>query len=697
MKIIFTIIFFCSFVLFGQNQLDNSIRLFYESSSNIEKAQLASDISWELKNIKPDSSLFYAKEALRLAILTNQPKIQAYSLSDIGNYYKRKEEYAHALTFYFKSLTIRQQLKDEKLIVSTYNQIALLYKQQENYDSAAYYFEKGIELLRKNPDPKTTLQLYDGYAMTLYHLGHSEVALAYLDSSFVLAESIQDSSVIANVLQRKGVIHQYLGHPLLAMKFYDQAQDYYTRLGDTNGEIDIKINRATVYLMQGDRMKAEELLLEAEKQSDSDGFQNNLFTIYTNLAELYGNDVSKSRIYYQKAYKNAKEFEKVQAQIESCIPLGFIALKCSEIEEANNLIREIESKLTLKFPQQIRYDFYRLKSYYYSLNNDFKNALIFSDMALILKDSLHEDLNHLQDLSAILENERHEKEIALEELKTSQAENESIQARANLNQIIIWSLITIIFFLILLFINKRKRSKIELQKKIQEERFKTELKQKETEAELIFLEESLKLETEIRQKIGRDLHDNLGSKLAVIQITLEGISKGGELSASEEIETINQLTNLIEESCKDMREISHDLIQQDKAAQSLNMFFVNHCDSIAKTGNIVIEYTLVGDPYPISREIKKHLLGTVALLLDNVLKHAKAKKVSLQLFYHDDSLNVEIVDDGIGFDQNLVNLSGVGLQNAKLRINQIGGTIEFDSNLNKGTIISISIPITNEC
>lgn len=652
MKFILTLIFAGNFILLGQNQLDNSIRLFNETNSNSEKAQLASDLAWELKNINPDSSLFYAKEALRLAILTNQPKIEAYSLSDIGNYYKRKEKYTQALAFYFKSLDIRNQLKDERLVVSTYNQIGLLYKQQENYDSAAFYFLKGIELLRKNPDPKTTLQLYDGYAMTLYHLGHSEVALAYLDSSFVLAENIQDSTVIANVLQRKGVIHQYLRHPLLAMKFYDQAQDYFAKLGDTNGEIDIKINRASIYLVQGDRMNAEELLLEAEKQSASDGFQNNLFTIYNNLAELYITDLSKSKMYYEKAYNNAKEFEKFQAQIECCMSLGFIALKLGEISEANNWIYEIESKLTAELPKQIRYDFYRLKSYYYSLNNDFENALNFSNKALSLKDSLHQDLNHLQDLSAILEHERHEKEIALEELKTSQAEKESIQSKAYLNQIIIWSLITFIFFLILLFFGKRKRLKIEHQKKIQQERFKTELKQKEAEADLFFLEESLKLETKIRQKIGRDLHDNLGSKLAVIQITLEGISKAAETSASPENETMTRLTNLIEESCEDMREISHNLIQHDKAAQSLHLFFTNHCENIAKTGNVQVEYTLVGDPYPISREIKKQLHGTVALLLDNVLKHANAKKASLQLFYHDDSLNVEIVDDGIGFDPN---------------------------------------------
>lgn len=41
--------------------------------------------------------------------------------------------------------------------------------------------------------------------------------------------------------------------------------------------------------------------------------------------------------------------------------------------------------------------------------------------------------------------------------------------------------------------------------------------------------------------------------------------------------------------------------------------------------------------------------------------------------------------------------SGVGLKNAKIRISQIGGTIEIDSNKNQGTIISISIPIKNEC
>jgi signal transduction histidine kinase len=686
---------FLSSLVFSQSNAEDDINAFHSSKSDVEKAQLASDIAWELRNSLPDSSLHYAEEALRLSVQTNQPKIQAYSLADIGNYYKRSENYLLALKYYKNSLSVREKIKDLELTISGYNQIALLFKQQEKYDSAAYYFETGLSLLKQKPNSVLTLKLYDGYAMTLYHLGEAERALAYLDSSYVLAENVQDSAVIANVLQRKGVIRQYLGQPSLALKYYAEADAYFHNLGDINGEIDIKINQASVYQQQGQMDEAEKALLAAEKQSIQNGFKNNLFSIYTNLADLYQNELPRSKAYYEKAYENAERFNKVPAQIETGIALGFIALKQDEVTEAGQRIQEIDSLMqsnVLKTP--IILDFYRLKAGYFKALNDYQEAYRYANKAMWLKDSVHNELNHLQDLSAILDHERNEKKLALEALKTSRAENERIVAESRLSRLVMWSLVVILFFLILLFLGRRKRLKIAHEKKMEKQRFKTALKQKEVEADLLFLQESLKLETKIRQKIGRDLHDNLGSKLAVIQISLEGISQNKPENRPDEEKELERITELVEQSCEEMRTISHDLIQQNQAAQSLHFYLKNYVDTILQTGALEIDYNLVGEPYDVSFQMKKHIYAVVSLLLDNVIKHAQAKEASLQLFYHEDSINFEIIDNGIGFNHNGKRKKGVGLNNAQHRIQQLNGTIDIDSNHGKGTIISITIPTT---
>ncbi len=189
MKLLCAILFLIPFFLFSQNQLHESISKLNESNSDFDKAQLASDIAWDLKDINPDSSLYYAQQALKYSRSSNQKKIEAYSLSDIGNYHKRKENYSEARKFYLLSLSIRINIENLKDIAGGYNQLGLLYKQQEKYDSAAYFFSKGISIIRNTEYKGEILRLYDGYAMTLYHLGKPKSALAYLDSTFTLAKS----------------------------------------------------------------------------------------------------------------------------------------------------------------------------------------------------------------------------------------------------------------------------------------------------------------------------------------------------------------------------------------------------------------------------------------------------------------------------------------------------------------------------
>ncbi|MFT5823459.1 MAG: two-component system NarL family sensor kinase [Crocinitomix sp.] len=696
MKLLCAILLCIPYILFAQGELQESISKFNRSNSLIDKAILADDISWKLKDINPDSSLFYAEEALKFSIESGQKEIEAYSLAGIGNYHKRKENYTIALDFYLKSLSVRKEFGDLKILAGGYNQLGILYKQQEKYDSAAFYFSIGISIVRQTEFRDILLKLYDGYAMTLYHLGEAESALAYLDSTFVLAEQIDNALTIAKSIQNKGVINQYLGHNRLALKFYEESGKYYQSLGNINGQIEVMINQASVFLTIGKRQEAERLLLNAEKQSANLGFEDNLFIIYMDLAQLYkSSDLAERKTYLEKAYDNAIIYDKVPAQIESGIEIGMLAISTGEIDEAYDKIVEIKG-LENNLTKKSLFNLYLLESEYWEAVYDYEQALSYSRKALSLKDSLHRNLNDLQDMSALLENERFEKGIAIEQLRTSQAEKLGIQAKLSRDRIIIWALVVGVILLTLLFFGKRKRLKIEHDKKLQEERFKSELKQKANEADLLFLEESLNLETNIRKKIGRDLHDHLGSKLAVIQIRLDSMAKH-IIGRAKEKDQLNDVITLVEKSCKDVRVIAHDLISHDFAKDSLDKSFNNHCKSISDSGRLRINYALIGDPYPVSINMKKHIYATVTLLIDNIIQHAKAKNANLQLFYHDDCMNIELDDDGIGFNPEIkYSNSGVGIDNAMNRIEKINGTIEIDGKENHGTFISISIPINNE-
>ncbi|GAB4406592.1 MAG: hypothetical protein OHK0039_08360 [Bacteroidia bacterium] len=83
-------------------------------------------------------------------------------------------------------------------------------------------------------------------------------------------------------------------------------------------------------------------------------------------------------------------------------------------------------------------------------------------------------------------------------------------------------------------------------------------------------------------------------------------------------------------------------------------------------------------------------------LLSNVIRHAQATEVQLQLTQHRDRLNIHFQDNGKGFDpRRLGKESGVGLYNIQSRTLELGGTFHLDSHPGKGTTAILNIPLTD--
>ncbi|MEQ9298287.1 MAG: ATP-binding protein, partial [Cyclobacteriaceae bacterium] len=77
--------------------------------------------------------------------------------------------------------------------------------------------------------------------------------------------------------------------------------------------------------------------------------------------------------------------------------------------------------------------------------------------------------------------------------------------------------------------------------------------------------------------------------------------------------------------------------------------------------------------------------------LTNILKHAQANEVMIQLLFSDNNLSLSIEDDGVGFDTSEVLSNGIGLYNMKRRIQAFNGRIDIESSLQYGTTVMLDI------
>jgi two-component system NarL family sensor kinase len=82
-------------------------------------------------------------------------------------------------------------------------------------------------------------------------------------------------------------------------------------------------------------------------------------------------------------------------------------------------------------------------------------------------------------------------------------------------------------------------------------------------------------------------------------------------------------------------------------------------------------------------------------LVNNIIKHAQANEVSIQLVKHETELNIMVEDNGKGFDvtKTLDEAAGIGLKNIQSRIAFLNGNVYFDSFPGKGTTVTIELPV----
>ncbi|MET3500367.1 signal transduction histidine kinase [Mucilaginibacter rubeus] len=199
-----------------------------------------------------------------------------------------------------------------------------------------------------------------------------------------------------------------------------------------------------------------------------------------------------------------------------------------------------------------------------------------------------------------------------------------------------------------------------------------------------------------RQRIARDLHDSVSQIISAAKINLSVI--GSELAfINEEQRTrFEKAINLVDYGFKEVRTISHNMmpwtLHKTGLAQVIKQFIEN-----IKNNNIAINFFCQGFDSPFDDTIEIILYRVLQESVNNVMKHAHADRVDISLIRSDENISLTIEDNGIGFDATNPDIfKGMGLNNLMSRINFLKGMVEFDSHPNRGTLVSIYIPLTNK-
>jgi two-component system sensor histidine kinase UhpB len=191
-----------------------------------------------------------------------------------------------------------------------------------------------------------------------------------------------------------------------------------------------------------------------------------------------------------------------------------------------------------------------------------------------------------------------------------------------------------------------------------------------------------------RHRIARELHDDLGQRLALTSAKLNGLIKESDASLKPNLADLSEQISAISNTT---REISHDLYPSLLEYVGLATAVRRLCHEIGYGKQLSIQLAVGNLPH-LQPSISLCLYRVAQEALHNVIKHSLANKVQVDLGTDDQRVLLRITDDGVGFDLSR-QTEGLGLHSMRERVRSVGGMIEIVSALRTGTRIEVLVNV----
>jgi signal transduction histidine kinase len=200
-----------------------------------------------------------------------------------------------------------------------------------------------------------------------------------------------------------------------------------------------------------------------------------------------------------------------------------------------------------------------------------------------------------------------------------------------------------------------------------------------------------------RKRLSGDMHDELGQTLAVLKMSLCLIGKELPLPVETLQQRIDAAVELTETTIAQMRQIARDLRPLGLDEDGLNATLETLCWNFAQRTRLAVLCNVGGEEPVLADETRIGLYRFVQEALTNVAKHAEARKVRVSVDADERGVHLSVTDDGRGFvqlpGQSTPHTSqGIGLLGMQERIAMLGGQLEIDSQLGRGTRLVAHVP-----
>ncbi len=683
---------------FGQNNktIDSLLLHLEQKIHDTTKVNTLNELSWEYRKTDFTKSKEFAKKAKKIGDSISFDKGSITSLNRLGTVAIFEGDFNEAKEIYLKVLKLEKSIENSYGIARAYNQLGEIYRNLSDNNKALDYSLKSLQIFKELKKDRLIALVSNNIGEIYRSLGNFEKSIKYFLLSIDIRKKIDDLNGLAFSYLNLGGFYMTNEDYSKALNHLKKGEEIFEKFNDKYELEKIYSNLGVVYLKIDEYDKSLRYLNKALDIQNQIRINNKDPYVYNNLGALYyrKHDFDKALEFYLKSINiQSKENENKILYADVTNNIGDIYFLKGNYAKAIKYYNEAlqiaeksgKKNSTLKILNNLSNSYVKLK--------DYKSAIQFNDQYIRLNDSLEKDY-----LNAVYLKENYEKEQAILiknkelteiSLKKSLAENDRNKA------IIIGMLIGTVLLIIVFFLtykakqNKQKIKILEQEKEIENRKIKEILKDQELKA----IDAMMTGQENERLRIAKDLHDRLGSMLSMIKVHFKSVEDHIEQLKVSNVKQYEKANELLDNACEEVRKISHDMASSVLSQFGLIAALEDLKDVLEESNQIEVEFVIHGLTERLNSNIEITAYRIIQELINNVLKHAKAKLITIQLINAEDNLNIIIEDDGVGFEMGENKDFGIGLKNVESRVYGLKGDINIDSTINIGTTVTIDIPL----
>ncbi|WP_205880600.1 tetratricopeptide repeat-containing sensor histidine kinase [Larkinella terrae] len=507
--------------------------------------------------------------------------------------------------------------------------------------------------------------------------GDFSKAVEFLLKARQLQEEVNDLRALRSTLPNLGVAYSALGLYREALRAFDDAEIVAKKRNDKVLTAFLLNQRAEIFEKQGNYAAALKTLTQAADIHKTTRTAYWLPKTYSRMGRVYIQlkDYGNALKYTQLGDKLFQDVVDSDNFLDHVVQLNYakIALARKQyrrvIDYASKGVEWAEESDPPLLPEAAEY--HRLLAESYEMTGQIDQAYVHYKKFKAESDSLL-NKESLQKATAATLNYEFDKQQQQQKLSIQKLENENLAQTRNLLGALLLLGAGILSFVF--WNNRRLRTRNE------------ELARKNAEIEAALY----RGQTMERKRVASELHDNVATRVSALKWRYEAFDTS-QFDADQQTEHARLLEH-IGEIYDDIRSVSHNLMPDVLEKSGLQAALIKMADTLNVQNRTRFQLELEQSGADVRGKTAYELYAITLELVNNILKHAKARQANIALVRQDGFLTLVVQDDGQGFRQ-AGRSNGIGLQNIQSRLDRLGGSCQISNREQSGTLVQVRVPI----